>query len=79
MLNKVEGFEVEVTAKEGKPHVSIRFRDGKPLFETDALSIIGLEHMATVFARASRMAFNELEIYWQLQHEKLTNERRPSR
>jgi hypothetical protein len=71
VLNKVKGFEVEVTVKDAIPHVRISFADGRQVMQTDALSIIGLEDMSTVFARAARMAYNELDIYWMLQHEEL--------
>lgn len=69
MLNKLEGFEVEVKVKDALPHVSVRFADGRPVLETSALSITGLERMAAVFTRAAQMAYNEFEVYWQLQHE----------
>lgn len=75
MLNKVEGFEVEVTVKDAIPHVRISFADGQPVLDTDALSITGMERMGAVFARAARIAYNELEMYWQLEHQKLLESR----
>jgi hypothetical protein len=75
VLNNVRGFEVEVTVKDAIPHVRISFADGRQVMETDALSVTGMENMSAVFARAARMAYDGLEIYWQQQFEELRRER----
>jgi hypothetical protein len=71
MVNKVQGFSVEVTVKDAIPHVRVCFADGKPVLETSALSIAGMENMSVVLAHAAKMTYDELDRYWQLQHEKL--------
>ena len=60
MLNKVEGFEVEVVVTDGIPHVSIRFANGKPVLETAALSVTGLEHMAAVLFQPWTILFDAI-------------------
>jgi hypothetical protein len=76
VLSKVEGFELEVTLKDGVPRVRVSFANGEPALETDALSIQGMERMGAVFARAARMAYAELEVYWQQRHAQLCEDGR---
>ena len=39
MLNKVQGFLVEVTVKDAIPQVCVSFADGRQVIKGDALSI----------------------------------------
>jgi hypothetical protein len=71
VLSKVEGFEVEVTLNANVPRVRVSLADGTPVVETDALSIQGMERMGAVFDRAAKMAYRELETYWQRKHKEL--------
>lgn len=75
MLNKVEGFEVEVTLKDAIPHVRVSFADGRPALETNALSIRGMVRMGAVFTCAARMAYDQLDVYWLQRHEELRKQR----
>jgi len=77
VLSKVQGFEVEVTIAEYTPRVRVSNAfSGELVVDTDALSVTGIERMAAVFARAARMAYNELEFYTQAEHEKRVKRRR---
>jgi hypothetical protein len=77
MLNRVQGFFVEVTVTDAIPRVRVSFTDNpdSPFIDTTVLSIQGMERMSAVFARAARMAYEELDIYWQIQYEQLRHER----
>jgi hypothetical protein len=68
--SKIQGFEVTVTAEDGRTHLRVSFgTSGELILDTKALSIRGLENMATVFERAAKMAYTELDYYWRKKHE----------
>lgn len=73
VVNKVQGFSVEVTVKDATPHVRVCFADGGTVLETSALSVAGMENMGVVFAHAAKMAYEELDRYWQQQRQKVRN------
>lgn len=75
MTNAVQGFNVTVTVADAKPHVQVSLANGKSVVDTDALSIQGMERMGDVFACAARMAYDELDRYWQAEHHKLRDSR----
>ena len=69
MHSKVQGFEVVVTVTEGRPHLKVSFgSSGEAVLDTDALSITGMENMATALTRAAKMAYTELDDYWRKKH-----------
>ena len=69
MRSRVQGFEMEVTVDDGKPHLRVSFRSsGEMVLDTNALSIKGMENMAIVFTRAAKMAYTELDAYWRKEH-----------
>jgi len=77
MMSKLHGFELEVTVTDYTPRVRVSNAfSGELVVDTDALSVTGIERMAAVFARAARMAYNELEFYTQAEHEKRVKRRR---
>lgn len=64
MISHSNGFKLEVTAADGKPHVRVSFRDGEVIIDTNRVSVTGLEKLPAVFETAAAMALRELEDYW---------------
>lgn len=73
----VNGFDVEVTVQDALPRVRVSAPwSEKAIFDSDALSITGLEQIADVFKAASRMAYQELDAYYYRQQIRMREERR---
>jgi hypothetical protein len=67
--SKVPGFDVEVSVKDGRPHIRIAFAaSGERVLDTHALSIQGMENMATALTQAAKMTYTELDEYWRKEH-----------
>lgn len=67
MVSRVNGFKLEVTAEDGGPVVRIGFSEGEPFLVMDRVSLTGLQKMPEVFERAAKLAFREMEAYYQRQ------------
>jgi hypothetical protein len=65
MYTEIRGFGVEVTVKDGIPRVLVQFRGGGVVVDSDSLSIQGMENLAEVFECAAKLAYIELDLYWQ--------------
>jgi hypothetical protein len=74
MIKHINGFNLEVTEREGLPHVRVSL-SGKVVVDTDAVSIEGLRRLAAVFEAAADMAFRELERYYAREHEAILREK----
>ena len=72
MRTNVEGFNLEVTAEDGRPHVRVSLRDGQTVMDTSAVSATGLERLQRVFREAAWQAVRELEHYYATQAYKET-------
>ena len=61
MTEKIAGFNLEVSVVDLIPHVRVSMGNGTLVVDTDKVSCTGLEHLSTVFKRASSMALRQYE------------------
>lgn len=77
MIDRIDGFILEVKERDGLPRVRVSIAEsGTVVVNTDEVSIEGLRRLAAVFERASDMAYQEIDFYWARKHEALLHEKR---
>ena len=69
MIDRINGFKLEVQERDGLPRVRVSFTDGTLIWDSDKVSISGLRGLAPVFERAAVMAYDEIDRYWARQQE----------